>query len=91
MNRSIATWCMVSCFALWACDKKEPAPTEPAATPAVTHAPVAVAPTAPSAEPVVDVASLPVNEQYEAEAEKEITTDNLSAKLDDLEKEITTP
>ena len=46
---------------------------------------------APAAEPVVDVASLPVEEQYEADADKEITAGNLTAKLDELEKEIAAP
>lgn len=72
------------------CEKKEPAPT----TPAVADAPAAAPaePVAPRpAEPVVDVASLPVEEQFEADAEKEITPDNLSAKLDELEKELATP
>ncbi|HVY25273.1 MAG TPA: hypothetical protein VHB79_01925 [Polyangiaceae bacterium] len=79
-------------LSLAACDKKEapaPAPSEAAATPPApppaTPVPAAVA------EPVVDVASLPVEEQYEADAEKEITSDNLSAKLDELEKEIAAP
>ncbi len=90
MKRSIATLCTLAWFALCGCDKKEPAPDAPSATPPATQAPVAAAP-AVRAEPVVDLASLPVDEQYEADAEKEITADNLSAKLDDLEKEIAAP
>ncbi len=72
-----------------ACDKKEEAPPPtPAAD--VTAAPVPAAP-APAPAPVVDVASLPVDEQFEADAEKEISADNLTAKLDELEKEIAAP
>lgn len=79
-------------LSLTACEKKEtppPAATEAAATPP----PPTPAPAVPAAvaEPVVDVASLPVEEQYEADAEKEITADNVSAKLDELEKEIAAP
>jgi hypothetical protein len=78
-------------LSLAACDKKETAPTAPSESPppAAVPAPAAAAPAA--AEPVVDVATLPVEEQYEADAEKEITADNLSAKLDELEKEISAP
>jgi hypothetical protein len=74
---------------LAACEKKEAPPptTEAPAAPA----PVAAAPAAPAAEPVVDVATLPVEEQFEAEAEKQLTAENLSAKLDELEKEIAAP
>jgi hypothetical protein len=70
-------------------EKKAPAPAASEAAP-VAAAPAAVAPAA-AAEPVVDVASLPVEEQYEADAEKEITPENLTAKLDELEKEISAP
>ena len=79
-------------LSLSACEKKEappPAATEAAATPPPPTPPPAVP--AAVAEPVVDVASLPVEEQYEADAEKEITADNVSAKLDELEKEIAAP
>lgn len=79
-------------LSLVGCEKKEapaPAPTEAAATPAPPTPTTAVPTTV--AEPAVDVASLPVEEQYEADAEKEITADNVSAKLDELEKEIAAP
>jgi hypothetical protein len=72
-----------------ACNKKETS-VEPTPEAAPTAAPqLAAAPAA--AEPVVDLDSLPVEEQYEAEAEKEITVDNLTAKLDELEKELAEP
>jgi hypothetical protein len=66
------------------CDKKEappPAVDTAAATP--TPAPATAAP-----EASVDASSLPVEEQFEADAEQEITTANLEQKLDELEKEI---
>lgn len=77
---------------LSACEKKEapaPAPETAPAAPSAPAVPAAAAPAAP--EPVVDVASLPVEEQYEADADKEITAANLSTKLDELEKEIAAP
>jgi hypothetical protein len=93
MNRShvLCLLLAASSLSLAACNKKEetPAPAASEATTA-TPAPVAAAPAVP-AEPVVDVASLPVEEQYEADAETEITPDNVQAKLDELEKEIAAP
>lgn len=81
-------------LSLTACEKKEapaPAPSEAAAATPPPAAPAAPIAAAAATEPVVDVNSLPVEEQYEADAEKEITADNLTAKLDELEKEIATP
>jgi hypothetical protein len=90
MMRRLIALCALGLLSLSACDKKE-APA-PAATEAASAAPapVAAAP-APAPEPVVDIATLPVEEQYEADAEKEITPSNLSAQLDALEKEIAAP
>jgi hypothetical protein len=74
-------------FLLAACKKEEPAPTPtevnvvPAPQPTITTASV-------PAEPVVDLDSIAVEEDFEEEAEKEITAANLTKKLDDLEKEI---
>ena len=69
------------------CEKKEaPAPvTDTPAAPAAQAIPVAAA-----AEPVIDLDTLPVEEEFEEEAEKEVTAANLVAKLDELEKEIGT-
>ena len=90
----IGRFTLVSALALTsllACEKKE-APAQPAsemaATPPPTPAPVAPV---PSAEASVDASTLPVEEQYEAEAEGEITADNLATKLDEIEKEIGSP
>lgn len=81
-----------SSLSLAACEKKEesPAPAASEAAAPATAVPAAAAPAVP-AEPVVDVSSLPVEEQYEADAETEITPDNVTAKLDELEKEISAP
>lgn len=81
----------VGLLSLVACEKKEtPAPMAEAA-PVAPPTTAAVPATAAPAEPVVDAASLPVEEQYEAEAEQEVTAENLNAKLDELEKEIAEP
>ena len=75
---------------LAACDKKEaPATVEPAP---VASAPAPAAPSAVAvAPPVVDLESLPVEEDFEAEAEKELTLASLNAQLDALDKEISAP
>ena len=79
------------CLMLAACSKQEApsdtASTKPSAATDATAAPsvVAVAP------PTIDIDTLPVEEDFEADAEKELTLANLSVKLDDLEKEIATP
>lgn len=93
MMRQLLAMGALGLLSLAACEKKEapapaPAETAAAAPPAVSVVPAAAA---PAPEPVVDVASLPVEEQYEADADKEITADNLTAKLDELEKEIAAP
>ena len=88
MSRSFIALCAFGLLSLSACDKKEAPQATPAESPAAP-APVAAAPAV--AEPVVDVSTLPVEEQYEADAEKEITADNVTAKLDELEKEIAAP
>lgn len=92
MMHRMMTLAALGLLTLGACEKKEapaPAPETTAATPPAASAVPAAA--APAPEPVVDVASLPVEEQYEADADKEITAANLTAKLDELEKEIAAP
>jgi hypothetical protein len=83
--------CVLALVSLLGCEKKEapaqPASEAPASPPAAA---VSVAPP-PVAEPTVDAATLAVEEQFEAEAEGEITADNLTAKLDEIEKEIGSP
>lgn len=75
-------------LALVGCEKKEipvqPAPEASVAVPApAPPPPVAVA------EPSLDITTIPVEEQFEANAEQEITAANLAAKVDELEKELT--
>jgi len=89
MNR----WCTLGLMflTLAACDKKE-APVamdsaNPRAAPEVTAAPPAVA----MAPPVVDIETLPVEEDFEADAEKELTVANVNTKLDALDKEMSAP
>jgi hypothetical protein len=72
------------------CDKKE-APPPASEPPTAPPAPVAATPAPAAADPVVDASTLPVEEQYEADAEKEISTANLEQKLDELEKELAAP
>ena len=74
-----------------ACEKKEAPPVADSAQPsAAVEAPAAPSAVA-AAPPVIDVDTLPVEEDFEADAEKQLTTANLSAKLDDLDKEISAP
>ena len=82
---------LLALVTLAACDKKEAAPAEMAEKPTVVEpGPAAPAPVA-ATQPTVDIDSLPVEEQFEADAEKELTAANLNAKLDELEKEISAP
>ena len=79
------------CLALAACDKKEaPTDTDSAKASAATERTAAPS-LAPAAPPTVDVDTLPVEEDFEADAEKELTVANLSAKLDDIEREVSAP
>ena len=91
MSRSFIALCALGLLSLAACDKKEAPQATPAESPSAAAAPAPVAAAPAVAEPVVDVSTLPVEEQYEADAEKEITADNVTAKLDELEKEIAAP
>ena len=79
---------LIVCLTL-GCEKKE-APVASESAPLAAATPAAAATAAP-VQPVIDAADLPVEEQYEAEAEKEISAANLQQKLDALEKEIVQP
>lgn len=80
---------MFVCLAVVACDdpaersevKAEKAAVEPAAMPV---------PAPEKAEPELAVDDVPTREDFEAEANKEITQENYEQKLDDLEEEIET-
>ena len=71
------------------CDKKSDAP--PPAPTAVGAAPTPAAP-APAATPIttatMDGEVVPTEEDFEEEAERGITAENLEAELDKLEREI---
>ncbi len=71
------------CLCLPACEKKE----TPAAS---TAAPVATtaAPTTASAQASDDGEGMPIEEDFEDEAEQKITAQNADEELDKLEKEI---
>lgn len=75
---------------LCACAKKaeEPATEIPVSEVASAPAPLVTDVAAAAPEAVIDVESLPVQEQFEQEAEREVDSKNLVAKLDELEKEI---
>jgi len=73
---------------LAACDKKDAPASADLAKPSATAEATAAPPVMAAAPPVVDVDTLPVEEDFEADAEKELTVANLSAKLDELDKEI---
>jgi hypothetical protein len=71
------------------CERKPtPAPEQPAA-PAPTS-PVAAATASALPTAATNAASIPVEEDFEADAEG-LTAANLSSKLDELEKEISAP
>ena len=89
MNRCFILACLLVTLA--ACEKKEP----PLGSDSAQSSPAVEASAAPSvvaAPPApVDIDTLPVEEDFEADAEKDLTLANLSAKLDELEKEIGAP
>jgi len=79
MNRSILCVLMVAALSVAGCKKEETSASESA------HAATPSTPDQPSA------AQLPVAEDFEAEAEREITEKNYEAALDALAKEIEAP
>jgi hypothetical protein len=75
--------------ALVACKKEEPAPAPPEqAAPVAPPAQSSTMPAAVAAEPPIDLGSVPVEEDFEEEAEKDITASNVEKKVDELEKEM---
>ena len=78
------------CIAGTACDKKEE-PTSRAATAPSNAAPTSTTiDTAGTEQPVAatDESDIPTEQDFEDEAETEITASNLETELDNLEKEI---
>ena len=75
-------------LALAACSKKEPpAPPAPEPTPTVA-APVASAPAPEPSAATAAAPDVPVEEDFEDEANQTVTSQTLDAQLDALEKEI---
>jgi hypothetical protein len=71
-----------------ACKKEEPPPPAPPSEVNVVPPASEPAKTTPAAAAPVDVENLPVEEDFEEQAEKDVTAANLNQKLDELEKEI---
>ena len=76
-----------------ACDGGKTAPTKPSATtaakkPAATGDSKTAAPKADEGDPKMDSVDVPTAEDYEDEADKKVTADNLEDELGRLEKEI---
>ena len=82
-HRAPLTWLSVACLALLACGTEE----RPKAEPQPRRLPNAVEAGANN-HPAPTADELPVPEDFEAEAEREITRDNLRAELDSLDREI---
>jgi hypothetical protein len=75
------------------CEKKQESPSAPVANEKVG----ALAPAQPPAEPekvlaatALDMAKVPVEEQFEKDVESEVTPANLEQQLDSVEKELQT-
>ncbi len=91
MSWKYLTLALCTLGTLGGCDKKEPVATEVTESASAAAPPAAPAPVAVATPALVDIDSLPVEEEFEGDAEKELTAANLNAKLDDLEKEISAP
>lgn len=89
MNRKY--YLALALLTLAACDKKEAPAADTSEKPSTAATPPTPAPAPAAAAAPVDVDSLAVEEDFEADAEKELTSANLNAKLDELEKEISAP
>jgi hypothetical protein len=91
MKACLVTISALAALGLLGCEKKE-APAQVATETSVAPAPPpASPPPAAVVEPTIDASTLAVEEQYEADAERDITVENVAAKVDELEKEITAP
>lgn len=84
LSKTLALGVLGLSLALVGCEeKKEPAPAAAPAKPAAEVKPVAQK----APEPVA-LDSIPTEEDFEEEAQKEVTAENLDQQLDSLEKEI---
>lgn len=95
MNRLRSLFAMCLLAAASGCQKSEP-PSQPAPAPAPAP-PAAAAPAAPAPKaaetsvttaPPVKLESIPAREDFEEEAERQITPANLERELQALEKEV---
>lgn len=90
MNRAI--WCCCSSLALAllvGCAKKDEPSGTPAASPPVAAAPAAPAPeNKPMAATALNLDAIPVEEQFEKEAEESVTPANFEQQIDAMEKEL---
>ena len=88
---SYRCWVALAALAAFGCDKKSepPFPTPPVQTTS-TQVPPPGSPTAAQADSAsaIQADQVPTEEDFEEEAEREITADNLEAELDKLEREI---
>jgi hypothetical protein len=89
MRAIVVACCLALCAA--GCDEQPSAPPKPAPTAKATAKPTAAA-TAVAAKPdpnaELDNEDIPVPEDFEEEAQKDITNDNLETKLEEIEKEL---
>lgn len=86
--KTLTVLLLAAALALWAltgCNKTDAPQTTGSAAPSGSAAPAASASTTAAA------ADIPSEEDFEDEAEKDITPDNLEAQLSALEKEVDTP
>ena len=83
-------WVALLTLLVLACDRKSDAP--PAPTPSSVEAPTTQVPPPTPTVAIADAAAaqidVPTEEDFEEEAQREITAENLEAELDKLEREI---
>ena len=91
------TWCCGSMLALClllGCEKKQETPSAPAAEASAAAQNPTPAPAAPDkmlAATTLDLTKVPVQEQFEQDAETEVTPANLEQQLEGMEKELQAP
>jgi hypothetical protein len=88
-RRSVVLAALMGLVAL-GCDRKSDAPPPPTPTvePPTTQVPPVGSPVAAPTNSAAAQVDIPTEEDFEEEAEREITADNLEAELDKLEREI---
>jgi hypothetical protein len=91
------TWCCGSAIALClllGCEKKQETPSAPATEASAVAQNPTPAPAAADKMPAattLDLAKVPVEEQFEQEIEAEVTPANLEQQLEGLEKDLQAP